>query len=392
MTAPKKHKIAKSAKKSAKKPAKKISRKKGVKKSGVATKSSLAAVLALPKVELHRHLELSLRPSTIRELAPSFGIDVPDERTFNARFIIEKPMRDLGQVLSKFLDTQLLLASEEILERITYEACIDAFKEGVRVLELRYAPTFVRNRHEHLSFQMIHNAINKGARRAEADFPIAVGLICIIQRILPVKEAEKVTNFAIDNKDSFVGIDLADNEEGFDSKPFAPFFARAKDAGLGITIHAGEVNLPKAPRYVKDAIEHLGASRIGHGVQIYRDQAMIDYVIRKGVVLELCATSNHLTQAIPGGLKNLPFRKLFQAGVRVAFGTDDPGIFNTDLLKEYKILNTVCGFTVDELTQCNHVAAHASFISQNKIRAVWPIHSSDSGRMASELLSKPLAR
>src|ERR1700735_2696522 len=90
----------------------------------------------LPKVELHRHLELSMRASTIRELAPAFGIDVPNDKVFAERFLIKEPMRDLGAVLNKFLDTQLLLASPEILERVAYEVCVDAYKEGIRVLEL----------------------------------------------------------------------------------------------------------------------------------------------------------------------------------------------------------------------------------------------------------------
>src|SRR5688572_24836141 len=85
------------------------------------------------KVELHRHLELSIRHSTIRELAPLFGIELPDQKAFADRFLINEPMKDLGSVLNKFLDTQLLLSSEEILERISYEACVDAFKEGILI-------------------------------------------------------------------------------------------------------------------------------------------------------------------------------------------------------------------------------------------------------------------
>ncbi len=329
-------------------------------------------LIKLPKVELHRHLELSIRHSTIKELAPNFDIDLPDEQTFLDRFVIREPMRNLGDVLNKFLDTQLLLASEEILDRITYESCIDAFNEGIRVLELRYAPTFVRHRHESMSFQKIHNAIVKGMRRAESECAIAVGIICIIQRILPVKDAEAVTAFAIENKDSFIGLDLADNEDGFDSKPFSPFFMRAKSAGLGITVHAGEVNLPSSPRNVKDAIDYLGATRIGHGVQIYADPEVIQYVRNRGVVLELCPTSNYLTQAVSGGFSDLPYRQLFDSGVRVTFNTDDPGIFATNLVHEYEILREHCGFTIEDLKRSNETAKSASFISQNKIAKVWP--------------------
>jgi len=323
------------------------------------------------KVELHQHLELSLRPSTIRELAPAFGIDLPDDKSFRARFLIEEPMKDLGSVLNKFLDTQLLLASEEILERVSFEVCEDAFFEGVRVLELRYAPTFVRYRHDHLSFDQIHSAIVRGCQAAEKKYGMAVGLICIIQRILPIKEAEFVTDFAIDHRETFVALDLADNEEGFDSKPFSPFFLRAKKAGLGITVHAGEVNTAKSPTYPKDAIEHLGATRIGHGVQVARDPQMIQYIKEKQAVLELCITSNYLTQAVPGQPKDHPFKKLLDAGVLVTLNTDDPGIFSTNITREYQIAVTQLGLTVQDLVHCNEVALKASFINKQKKQSAW---------------------
>src|ERR1017187_9606247 len=96
------------------------------------------------KTELHRHLELSLRPETIWELAPSIGIQLKSQQDFQDRFMILEPMKDLRAVLNKFLDTQKLLSSPEVLERIAYEACVDAYKkEGIHILELRYAPTFV---------------------------------------------------------------------------------------------------------------------------------------------------------------------------------------------------------------------------------------------------------
>lgn len=332
-----------------------------------------AEIKAIPKVELHRHLELSLRHSTIKELAPQFGIELPDEATFASRFLIDQPMNDLGSVLNKFLDTQLLLANEEILERISYEACEDAFKiENIRLLELRYAPTFVTYRHPNLNFEKIHSAIMRGVNRAEKDFKMAVGLVCIIQRILSVKDAENVTDFAIDNKDSFVALDLADNEVGFDSKPFSPFFMRAKKSGLHITVHSGEANVPNAPRYVKEAIEYLGAERIGHGVQVYRDAEMMKYLIDKKVALELCLTSNYLTQAIAGEKKNHPFKQLMEAGVLTTINTDDPGIFNCDMNSEYKLFADLFQFGEKEFNYCNKIAAEKSFIPEVKKSKVWP--------------------
>jgi adenosine deaminase len=331
-----------------------------------------AKINKIKKVELHRHLELSLRHSTIKELAPTFGMKIATDRDFSDRFLILEPMKDLGSVLNKFLDTQLILSSEEILERITFEACEDAYNEGILILELRYAPTFIRYRHENLSFEDIHSAIVRGVSLAEKKYPMAVGLNCIIQRISSIEDADRVASFAIEHKDTFVSLDLADNEEGFDSKPFAPFFQRAKKAGMGITVHASEANLPKAPYYVKDAVEFLGATRIGHGVQVHRDPKMIQYVKDHKLTLELCLTSNFLTQAVPGAIENHPFRKLYEAGVYTTINTDDPGIFNTDMNKEYSMLAQKFGFQSADFDRCNDFAASASFISHDKKQKVWP--------------------
>lgn len=322
------------------------------------------------KAELHRHLELCLRPETIWELAPQFGIQLASQQDFQDRFMILEPMKDLGSVLNKFLDTQKLLASPEILERITYEACVDAYnKENIRILELRYAPTFVQQGHN-MSFEKIHEAIVSGMNRAELEYPIAVGLLCIIQRILPVKDAERVMDFAIANKDSFVGVDLADNEEGFDSKPFAPLFVRAQKAGLGVTIHSGEANHPKAPHWVMDAIDVLGATRIGHGVQIHRDEEVMKSVRERGVVLELCPTSNFLTNAV-AHLKFHPLKRLFDFGIRTTINTDDPGIFNTNLNREYRVAREQIGLSQENLEKCAQYAAEASFIPLAKRQKVW---------------------
>ncbi|MCB0361500.1 MAG: adenosine deaminase [Bdellovibrionales bacterium] len=326
----------------------------------------------IPKVELHRHLELSLRHSTIREIAPSCGIELTDEASFRERFLITEPMTNLGAVLNRFLDTQKLLYSPEILERITYEACWDAFhNEGIRILELRYSPTFIRQDHEDMSYSDIHQSILKGMNRAKSELPMAIGLICTIQRILPVREAEAVIDFVIENQETFIGLDLADNEEGFDSKPFAPLFHRGSEAKLGITIHSGEANLPKAPRYVKDAVEYLGAQRIGHGVQVYRDPEIMAYLAQKKITLELCPSSNWLTQAV-ASLAEHPFRKIMEAGVRTTINSDDPGIFNIDLVHEYQVLSELHQFSSSEFAACNDIAAQASFIALEEKQKVWP--------------------
>lgn len=331
-----------------------------------------------PNVELHRHLDCSIRPSTLRELLAAAGVNLPaSEAEFRARYLITEPMRDLGSVLAKFMAAQKALSSEDILTRITMECIEGASREGTRLLELRYAPTFIQDGHEHLSFDAIHQAIVRGIKRSQ-DLPIAVGLIAIVQRTKPISVGDSVVDFAIANRDSFIGIDLADNEVGFEPLPFEAMFRRAKKSGLHITVHAGEVPSADSPKNVVTAIDRLGAERIGHGLQIANpafgsaSAAALKRVVETGTVLEICPTSNVLTNAVPS-LAEHPLRRLRDSGVKVTINTDDPGVFDLSLSSEYAALKQHLGMTDAEIAAMNAVAAAASFLPAAERARHWPM-------------------
>lgn len=323
-----------------------------------------------PKVELHRHLECSIRFSSLIEAAKQVGIKVPaDLQAQREMFLITEPMKDLGTVLRKFLNLQKTLATREILERLAYEACEDAFRDGIRLMEYRYAPTFIEEGHN-LSLDEIHRAIVSGVRRAERDFPIAVGLIATIQRIKSLKDAERTMDFVLDHRDNFVGVDLADDEAQFESIPFAGYFKKAARGGLGVTIHAGEIPSPLAPRWIKEAVEYLGATRIGHGVQVYRSSEVMEWAKENELVFELCPTSNVLTNAVPH-LREHPIRALKKFGLKTTINSDDPTVFDVTLSQEYENLETYQGFSTQDFQDCNRDAFLASFVPWEKKRAVW---------------------
>ena len=146
---------------------------------------------------------------------------------------------------------------------MTYECCEDMAANGVRILELRYAPSFLCDAHDGLKPDAMHAAILKGIERAERDFPIAVGLICLLQRIKTVEENRYWLDFAIEKKADFLAMDLADNELAVGPAPFVPLFEKAKSEGFAVTIHAGEAEGPQATRNIRDSIELLHADRIG---------------------------------------------------------------------------------------------------------------------------------
>lgn len=328
------------------------------------------------KVELHRHLDCSVRWSTLIELAPQVGIPLaPTSQGQKEQFLITSPMKDLGSVLNKFLNAQKVLASEEILTRVAFEACEDAFNDGVRLLELRYAPTFISDGHPNLSFEKIHRSLQRGIDLAQKKYPLVAGLICIVQRIKSYEIASSVVDFAIDHKGSFIGLDLADNEDGFDPKTFAPLFQKAKKAGLHITIHSGEVPQAESAKWVQDSIEILGAERIGHGIQIIQDPKVLDFVRANNITLEVCPISNYLTQSFKS-YEEHPIRKLLNAGVAITINSDDPGVFATTLSDDYEVLHRVHNFTREDFTRCNQVAYQASFLpeaAKNKFAADFKI-------------------
>jgi adenosine deaminase len=323
-------------------------------------------IRSLPKVDLHRHLDCSVRWSTLLEIAPQVGITLAESYAEQReQFLITTPMKDLSSVLNKFLNAQKVLASEEILTRIAYEACEDAFNDGVRVLELRYAPTFIADGHSNLNFEKIHRSLHKGVEMAKKKFAMAVGLICIVQRVKPFKLASEVVDFAIDHKDSFIALDLADNEEGFDPKLFEPLFVKAKKAGLHITVHSGEAPQHQSASWVRDSIEVLGAERIGHGVQIIQNLEVLNFVRDRKIPLEVCPISNYLTQAFKT-YEDHPIRKLMNAGILITINSDDPGVFATTLSDDYEVLHRTHGFTEADFKRCNKVAFDASFIPNSE--------------------------
>lgn len=329
---------------------------------------TLPQLRSLPKTDLHRHLDCSMRWSTVVEIAKDLKLDLgPIAGLSRSEFLVTEQMRDLESVLKKFLNTQKVLASEEILTRLAYEACEDAFNDNVLLLELRYAPTFISEGHSNLNFEQIHKSLAKGLAMAEEKFGIATGLIGIVQRIKSLEEGEKAIRFFIDHKSEYIGVDLADNEEGFDPKPFGSIFAQAKKAGLHITIHSGETPHAKAGQWILDSIEILGAERIGHGVQCIRHPEVMQVLKQKQIPLEVCPLSNWLTQAF-SSFADHPLRKLFDLGVPLTLNSDDPGVFASTLTDDYELAQRYHGFGPDQFKILNQTAFQKSFIHESKKR------------------------
>lgn len=323
---------------------------------------------ALPKTDIHCHLEACFRHQTLIEIGERVGLPVPEDvDTFKRDYLVAEPKENLEEMIAGFDRVRALWFDPEAITRLTKEAVEDAAAQNVRLVELRYSPDFIQNDRD-ISFEVIHGAILDGISSANAD--IAVGLIGIIRRTLPLPEAQKVADFITANADTFVGMDLADQELDYPGREFAQLFRKAKEQGLGITIHAGEISVEESRINVRDAIEQMAADRIGHGLHIVNDPDLIQLVIDNNITLELCPTSNLLTGSIPV-IEDHPIKRLIEAGVKTTINTDDPSLFAIDWNSEYALAETTLGLTSADIDQCIENAKTASFVNSESITKAW---------------------
>lgn len=329
---------------------------------------------AIPKVELHCHLEACFRPETVMEVGKSLGLDVPqDIDSFRNDWLLSKPLENLDVALARFVDIQKIWCSEEVIERMTSEACEYAIDQGIRIMEFRYAPDFIAADKPHLTFEKIHTAILRGIERARHP-QLAVGLIGIVQKTLSLDAAARTIRFIAENSESFIGLDFADRDT-HPMSSYAPMVEEARKTGLHVTVHAGEEPGAGAAAQVREAVEKLGAERIGHGIHVINDEPTMQLLRDRDVALEVCPTSNWLTNSVSSTAAH-PIKRLVESGIAVTLNSDDPALFGIDLCHEYELLHIEHQFGEDDFVRCNEIAAAHSFISEIEKRRVWPVRGS----------------
>jgi adenosine deaminase len=313
----------------------------------------------LPKVELHRHLEGSLRVPTMMEIVRAHDLDV--KNTGYLRPLVQVEHQDpytFENFLSKFGTLRLFYKSPDIIKRVTWEAIEDAARDNVRYLELRFTPVAL-SRGEGFPMAQVVDWVIESVQEASAEFEILVRLIISINRHESTAQAEKVLDIALERVDrGIVGIDLAGNEKEFSAKPFQDLFSRARQHGLSITIHAGEWG---EAENVRQAIESLGADRIGHGIRVLEDPDIVALARERGTLFEVCVTSNHHSGAVETLLDH-PIRRMIQEGLNVSINTDDPSISRISLSTEYQTIHEQFGMPIEVLAERVQAAVKGAFI------------------------------
>ena len=314
----------------------------------------------VPKAELHLHLDGSLRPATVLELARDAGVTLPygDEASLYDYLFVQDG-RDLVDYLKRFDLTLSVMQTAESLERTTYELCEDAAEENVRYLEIRYSP--ILHRQGDLTLEEAVEAPLRGLRRAESELGIQGGLIiCGIRNLAPSTSVE-LALLAEGFKDrGVVAFDLAGGEAGNPPTAHSEAFRIARRANMNVTIHAGEA---AGADSIAEALHDCGAHRIGHGTRLYEDPELMAYVRDHQVPMEVCLTSNVQTRAVETFAQH-PLRRYYDEGLNVSLHTDNRLMSGTTMTEEYLRAAEHLGFTPSEIADLVVNGFRSAFIGR----------------------------
>ncbi|WP_244163385.1 adenosine deaminase [Paenibacillus pectinilyticus] len=316
----------------------------------------------LPKVDLHLHLDGSVKPETILELALEQGIKLPvyDTDGLIPHMRVTDNCGSLIEYLGKFDFTTRFLQTGTALERVAYEVVEQSVEHNCRYVEVRFAPQLHRN--AGLTLEETFHHVIEGLKRAQRDYGTRFGVIAICMRNHPCEDNLEVIEAAA----AFVGkgvvaVDLAGDEASYPPEFFREVFARSHILGIPVTIHAGEA---AGAVNVYEAVTHLGATRIGHGVRLRENAAILAMIKDRRIPLEMCPISNIQTKAV-ASWDVYPIREYMDQGLIVTINTDNPSVSGTNITNEYRALADRFAFTTPELVKLIMNGVEAAFMDES---------------------------
>ncbi|MCV2884033.1 adenosine deaminase [Aestuariibacter sp. AA17] len=315
----------------------------------------------LPVVDLHRHLDGNIKPQLIRQLAEKYNLPLSDndQQQLLDMESVSGQLADLVAFLSKLDLGVSMLSTPEACYDVAYANVQDAYSEKLDYVELRFSPHYMANSHGLSMYDVIESVI-AGVKDGMKAYPVRVNLIGILSRTNGVNVCMEELKALLHYGAAFCGLDLAGDEVRYPAELFASHFAKGRDAGWKITVHAGEASGPDS---IWQAINILGATRIGHGVAAIHDPALMDYMLEHNIAIESCPTSNFQTAAVPA-LSSHPLPDFVKRGLLVTLNTDDPGVSAIDLAHEYQLARDTFGFTQATLAEIQRNAVNAAFLSE----------------------------
>src|SRR4051812_22151747 len=283
---------------------------------------------AYPKIELHVHLEATIAPETLLEIAKRNGQALPADTVEGLRDLFQ--FRDFDHFIEVWILTTNCLRTEADFRQVVVDYAGEAKKHGAVYLEAIFSP--IERTWRGVDWDEMFTGYCDGAQAAREFHGVEVRLTPDITRSAPLDDAHKLVEVAARYRDrGIVAVGLGGEEAYYANPPFAPAFETARAAGLGSVPHAGEV---VGAESVRTALDYLDPDRIRHGFRAADDPELVEELAGRGIVLDLTPISNVRTGAVPS-LEEHPIRELVAAGVRVSVSTDDPVMFDTDLTREY---------------------------------------------------------
>ena len=321
----------------------------------------------IPLVELHRHLDGSIRLSTILDLGLQHNLPLPARTLEGLRPYVQvsTPQPGVMKFIEKFEWMTGVLVDYDACRRVAYENVEDAYNEGIDYIELRYSPWFMAEAHR-LRPEGVVEAVTDGIRAGERNFPIKVNQLGILSRHYGPEIAMQELDAQLRFAHEFAGLDLAGDEARYPGEWYTEHFKRARDAGWHITAHAGEA---AGAQSIWQAVTELGAERIGHGVHAPEDARLMDFLREKGIGIECNLTSNVQTSTV-SNYPSHPLRLFLEKGILASINTDDPGISAIDLHYEYEVAAPKAGLTPEMIRQAQENALNTAFLTEAEKNAL----------------------
>jgi aminodeoxyfutalosine deaminase len=313
-------------------------------------------ILSLPKAELHLHLEGSIEPSTLLELRQRHGMDGASLADVEQLY----SYADFAGFLSAFKDVTGHLRTPEDYELITYRLMERLKSQNVLHAEVIVSVGVCLWRKQ--DFPAIFEGLERGRQRGETDFGVSVLWIFDAIRQFGAEKAQSVVDLAIQFRDrNVVAFGIGGDERAGPPEWFTEVYARAAEAGLHLTAHAGE---SAGPESIWGAL-NLKAERIGHGLTAGQDAELIEELAERQIPIEICVTSN-LRTGCCSDIAQHPVRRYFDQGLMLTLNSDDPAMFRTSLVAEYALVQETFGFTDEHLRELARNSFEASFLPAEK--------------------------
>ncbi|ELI5719697.1 adenosine deaminase [Vibrio fluvialis] len=321
----------------------------------------------IPLTDLHRHLDGNIRTQTILDLGQKFGVALPAytvaDLTPHVQIVEAEP--SLVAFLSKLDWGVAVLGDLDACRRVAYENVEDALNAQIDYAELRFSPYYMAMKHN-LPVAGVVEAVVDGVKAGVRDFGVQANLIGIMSRTFGTDACQQELDAILSQKDHIVAVDLAGDELGQPGDRFVSHFKQVRDAGLHITVHAGEA---AGPESMWQAIRDLGATRIGHGVKAIHDPQLMDYLAKHRIGIESCLTSNIQTSTVES-LALHPLKRFLEYGVLACLNTDDPAVEGIELPYEYDVAAPQAGLSQEQIRQAQLNGLELAFLSDTDKQAL----------------------